>query len=46
MMHDDVELDCNKICKCVKPDFNDSYYNSELQQPCVHCDICGGVPDE
>ena len=41
---DEIALDCNKVCKCDKPDFNDTYYNIVLKQPCVHCDICGGVP--
>jgi len=36
--------DCSKICKCKKPDLNDTLLNED-NEACVHCDICGGVPE-
>ena len=38
------EYDCDKICNCRDPDWNDALINSETDCHCVHCDICGGVP--
>ena len=41
----DFVYDCDKICTCKKPDWNDSLFNHELKKHCIHCDICGGVPN-
>ena len=40
----EVRLNCTIKCDCKKPDFNDTYWNHFTNEPCVHCDICGGVP--
>lgn len=39
-----MHYDCSKICKCKKPEWNDSLINFETDEMCVHCDVCGGVP--
>ena len=40
----DFELDCNKICECKEPDFNDGFWHVEKNTSCIHCEICGGIP--
>lgn len=43
---EEIQYNCNLICRCEKPDFNDSLFNHEKNQHCVHCELCGGVPIE
>lgn len=41
--HDKVIYNCQVICYCKNPEWNDTLCNQKGEM-CVHCDKCGGVP--